>query len=112
MRTTFPRALLFAALGLSALTSPASAAPAEPHGVHKADALQARLDARVAAVDTRLRFVRKEGRVSPAEVARMEKSLDWVRSDSRKYVRRQGFLSAGESASYNRTLNEIERKLG
>jgi hypothetical protein len=112
MRTTYLRSLFVVAVGLSMGAVPAVAAPVRQHATHKADALQTRLIARTSAVDTKLTRARKAGRVSTTEAAQMQKKLAWVRADSAKYVKQQGFLSAGESASYSRTLDEIEAKLG
>lgn len=111
MRTKFSRTLFIAFVGLSAATVPAIAAPTPQHAGHKADVLQTKLTARIGAVEAKLTAARKAGRVSAVNAAQMKKKIDWVRTDSVKYVKQQGFLSAGESASYNRTLGEIEAKL-
>lgn len=112
MLATVSRSVLTAALGLTIATAPAIAAAPQQHAAHKTDALDAKLTARIQAVDVKLTAARKAGRVSAAQATQMRKKLDWVRVDSARYVRKQGFLSAGESASYNRTLDALETKLG
>lgn len=111
MRTTRSRTLLTAALGFSVIAVPVVAAPMQRHSVGKADALRAKLAARTDAVDAKLTAARTAGRVSVTDAGRMKKKLGLVRMDSARYVKQQGFLSAGESASYNRILDEIEAKL-
>jgi len=112
MRTTLSRNLLAAIVTLSVSAVPAMAAPTQKHTTRKADALQAKLTARTNAVDAKLTEASKAGRVSAADATGMKKKLAWIRKDSAKYAKQQGFLSAGESASYNRTLDEVEAKLG
>ncbi|WP_293977617.1 hypothetical protein [Sphingomonas sp.] len=112
MRMTFSPSFLFVALAMGIVAVPAAARPAQPHAAHRADTLQIKLNDRAKAIHEKLIAIRKAGRVSPAEAAAMTSKLAWVRADSAKYVKQQGFLSAGESASYNRALDEIEKKLG
>ncbi|WP_152608561.1 hypothetical protein [Croceibacterium mercuriale] len=112
MRTILARSLTIAALGLAA--APVLATPAAlpiPQASRHPDALNTTLARRVAAVASQVQAARAAGRVSQAEAARLNGKIAWVRTDSARHVREQGFLSAGESASYNRSLDEVERKL-
>jgi hypothetical protein len=94
---------------LSGIAAPALAAPA-PQAAH-VDQLNARLLTRAADVEARLATATRARRVTPAQATALRKKIDWVRKDSAKYVKQQGFLSAGEAASYDRTLGEVEAKL-
>ncbi len=102
-------ALMIAALCLPAL----ACAPAteRQEASPRTDALNAALTARTATVGKKLAAAQESGAVTPAEAARLQERLTWVETDSARYVQEQGFLSAGESASYNRALDEIEASL-
>ncbi|MGF7154740.1 hypothetical protein [Novosphingobium gossypii] len=112
MPTFLPARLVAVAFGLSIVPSPVLAASNHLHpSAHKTDALQSRLSARLHTIEGKLSAARKAGRIGPAKTAQLSKKLAWVRADAAKYGKEQGFLSAGESASYNRALDEVERTL-
>jgi hypothetical protein len=112
MRLTVPRPLIATVLGLSVMAAPAMASPVRHAAASPPDALRIALARRTDRVEARLTAARAAGRVSVAGAATMRERIGWVRVDSAKLSKRQGFLSAGESASYHRALDDIERRLG
>jgi len=99
-------------LGVSTLCVAPPALAAQAHHQARADALNTKLSARIATIDAKLAGAARKKQVTPTQLAAMRKKIAWVRKDAAKYVKEQGFLSAGEAASYNRSLDEIEAKLG
>ena len=71
---------------------------------HEADALKAR----VATVETRVAEGRRSGKVSRAQASRLDRQVAQVRMSMTKVNRKQGFVSAAELATYNRTLGQVD----
>ncbi|WP_372393147.1 hypothetical protein ACCQ05_05365 [Xanthomonas sp. NCPPB 3582] len=55
---------------------------------------------------------RKSGAIAPARAKKLTAHLAAVATEVPRLVRQQGFLSAAERASYERTLKEAEQSLG
>lgn len=108
MRLLDLSASTIAGLGLSAV---AVTACTQQSTVAQVDVLAGALEARTNVLVADLLAAQQAGRVSPTEGAEIRQKLSGVQADSGRYVREQGFLSAGESASYNRALDEVERRL-
>ena len=100
---------------MASLASPGSAGlatTAQHHRSHSKDVLREKLGTRVAVVEAKFKAAQKAKLVPAAQARQIAGRIAWIRKDAARNIRLQGFLSAGESASYNRTLDEIENKLG
>ncbi|WP_161960153.1 hypothetical protein [Xanthomonas arboricola] len=102
---------LAACFAVFAATIPVNLALAGQPVSHAPDPLHARVSARYQAIKAKLAEARKAGTLSGAEAAGIEKKLNWVRTDSATRAKQQGFISAGESASYNRALDDAEQMI-
>lgn len=98
-------------IGVFAGMSSVNVARAQQRASHAPDPLHAKVLARYEAINASLAEARKAGKLSNAQAAEIEKKLSWVRTDSATRAKQQGFVSAGESASYNRTLDEAEQAI-
>lgn len=111
-------ALLFAAL------TPLMGAAAPPHdlpscdlnaqhalqapvGGEMKDERQAHIVMRTDALRADIGNARKSGDLSQSEAEAIFRRLDRIQNEAAAFVREQGFLSAGERASYDRELDEI-----
>ncbi len=102
---------ILAAVAFATIATPAAAQPVQRHPAHMTDPLAAKLDARIRATETRIAAARKADRISAAKATGLSGKVASIRTDAARNVKAQGFLSAGESASYNRTLDGIEALL-
>lgn len=75
------------------------------------DPLASKLDPRIRATETRIGTARKADQNSAAKATGLSSRVASIRADAARNVKAQGFLSAGESASYNRTLDGMEARL-
>ena len=66
------------------------------------------LRGRIATADVRITTAQRNRAITPARAATLRRQITQVQSDMARRVRQQGFVSAGELASYNRTLGEID----
>ncbi|MET0249672.1 MAG: hypothetical protein ABW164_08080 [Sphingobium sp.] len=111
MISNFSR-VLTAILIFAASTMPAGATIKPPaHGTHKTDTLHSRLIMRIDAAEAKVKVAHKAGGLSATKAGQLRKQLAKIRVEAAGCAKQQGFLSAGESASYHRMLDDIERKI-
>ena len=77
---------------------------AREHEGHEADALKTR----IATVQARIAEGRRSGKVSRVRASRLDRQVAQVRSSMTSLNRKQGFVSAAELATYNRTLGGVD----
>lgn len=70
--------------------------PRQAHVLRRANILQADLG-----------NAKKAGRLRQADADRLYKRVEAVKAGADRYTRQQGFLSAGEVASYDRALDAL-----
>lgn len=112
MPSTLPRTLLVAALGLSITTAPALAVPVAQSGsqAQRVDNARAVADlrARLAATEKRIADGLHGGKITRARATTLRQQVGDTRTSMERLGRQQGFVSAAELASYNRTLGMID----
>lgn len=99
-------------LSMAATATVSTAATAQAHGVqaarahsgHEADALKTR----VATVQARIAEGRRGGKVSRVQASRLDRQVAQVRTNMTRMNSRQGFISAAELATYNRSLGGVD----
>lgn len=99
-------------LSMGAMATVSTAAAAQAHGVqaarahngHEADALKTR----IATVQARIAEGRRSGKVSRVRASRLDRQVVQVRMGMTRLNREQGFVSAAELATYNRTLGRVD----
>jgi hypothetical protein len=100
------------ALSICALTAVPTIASAQGGNVQAARAENARetnaLKTRIETVRARITEARHSGKVTGARAARLGRQVAKVQSSMTRLNRSQGFVSAAELASYNRTLGEVD----
>src|SRR6187551_2051747 len=96
---------------LLAQTSPAATTQAAAPAPTK-DALLQRLTARAESLSAQITTAEKSGHLSHAESTVLSTKVTQVVKKARADHANQGFLSAGESASYMRELDQIQSTLG
>ncbi|WP_230482744.1 hypothetical protein [Sphingomonas sp. Leaf21] len=74
--------------------------PRQAHIAMRADILQADIG-----------NARKARRLSQAETQKLWNTVARIRRDADRFVRKQGFLSAGETASYDRALDMVAARM-
>lgn len=105
-----------APIAVLAQTSPAPSgpmtqAPAAASAPSK-DALLQRLTARAESLSAQITTAEKSGHLSHPESATLSTQVTQVVKKARADHQTQGFLSAGESASYMRELDQVQSTLG
>lgn len=93
-----------AAVPATAIAQTHSIQAAHARNGQAADALKAR----IATVQTRVAEGRRSGKVSRAQASRLERQVTQVRTSMTRLNRKQGFVSAAELATYNRTLGQVD----
>lgn len=115
MSTTFSRTLLAATFGLSIVTAPAVAMPLQQHGTQAErasnDSAAADLRARIGTTEKRITEAENGGKITPTRAAALRRQLAQTQASMIRLSRQQGFVSAAELASYNRTLGAIDIEL-
>lgn len=100
------------ALSISAMIVTPTIAIAKGGNVQAARAENARetnaLKTRIETVRIRIAEGRHSGKVTRARAARLDRQVAKVQSSMTRLNRSQGFVSAAELASYNRTLGEVD----
>lgn len=71
------------------------------------DPRQAHISARANVLEADLGAARKAGNLTKAQVARLFKQVETIRRGTDIFVKKQGFLSAAERASYERDLDAV-----
>lgn len=103
------------ALGISVASMGASGAATQQHGMQaqRSDNLRAtqNLRARISATTKRISEGKRSGAVPHAGAAVLQRQVAQTQASMGRLSRRQGFVSAGELASYNRTLGAIDVEL-
>lgn len=82
-----------------------------PTGGQIKDPRQAHISMRVNILQADIGNARKARRISAANADRWFRQLSAIRAQSDRLVRKQGFLSAAERASYDRTLDAVALQL-
>jgi hypothetical protein len=100
-----------AALAQTPPTSSGAATQATTPAPSK-DALLQRLTARAESLSAQINTVEKSGHLSHAESTALSTKIIQVVKKARADHASQGFLSAGESASYMRELDQVQSTLG
>ncbi len=103
-----------APIAVLAQTSPATsdATAQAPAAAPSKDALLQRLTARAESLSAQIATAEKSGHLSHPESATLSTKVTQVVKKARADHANQGFLSAGESASYMRELDQIQSTLG
>lgn len=86
---------------------PAQRALAAPTGGAIKDPRQAHISMRGNILQADIGSARKARRITQAQARRLFARVETVRRDTDRFVRKQGFLSAAERASYDRELDEV-----
>lgn len=115
MSTTFSRTLLATVFGLSIATAPAVAMPLQQHGTQAQraanDRAAADVRARIDTTEKRITEAQNGGAITPAQAAALRRQMAQPQASMVRLSRQQGFVSAAELASYNRTLGAIDIEL-
>lgn len=115
MRSTSLSPFVAAALGLSVVAMPAVASPAVQNGTRAQRATNERattnLEARIDATEERIAEGRRGGAITRARAVVLSRQVAQTKSSMTRLSRQQGFVSAAELASYNRTLGQIDVEL-
>lgn len=82
-----------------------------PTGGTIRDTRQAHLAMRANILQADIGNARKARRLSQAEAQKLWQSVERVRRDADGFVAKQGFLSAGETASYDRALDMVAARV-
>jgi hypothetical protein len=107
---TFMLSLFAASVAVTAIPAQAQYNSTRAQRVENADR-RADLKDRIADLDARIVAAQGAGDLDRREALSLRRQLSQMRRYFIKSVRSQGFMSAGESASYARTLDDIEAKL-
>jgi len=106
------RTLLPAIALLSASIASLSAATAQTQDLRTARAKNASdtdaLRTRITTVQARVVEGRRSGKVSRTRATRLNRQVAQVQTSMTRLNKQQGFVSAAELASYNRTLGEVD----
>ncbi|WP_462381407.1 hypothetical protein [Pseudomonas sp. Marseille-QA0892] len=118
MKTAIPL-LLTALMPFAAIAAPRHDLPScdlkaqqalqAPAGGPLEDERQAHIAMRADALRADIDKARESGRLSQSEADAFVQRVGRIRSEAAAFVQEQGFLSAGERASYDRELDEIVR---
>ncbi len=107
-------ALFLAAAAMVASLAPGGAS-AQRHGTQAQRALNAEdradLLERIRSMETRINAARADGMLTRTKASILQRKLVTTRQSYQNVTRSQHFLSAAESASYNRTLDHIDAQL-
>ena len=82
-----------------------------PTGGKVRDPRQAHVAMRANILEADIGNARKARRLSQAEAQALWHDVEQVRRDADRFVARQGFLSAGETASHDRALDRVAVRL-
>jgi len=82
-----------------------------PTGGTIRDSRQAHLSMRANILQADIGNARKARRLTQPQAQTLWKEVDRVRRDADHFVAKQGFLSAGEAASYDRALDMVAMKI-
>ncbi len=101
-------AALVTALVPSGASAQHNATPAQRalNAEDRADLLE-----RIHSMETRINAARVNGTLTRTKAAVLQRKLVTTRQSYQKVTRSQRFLSAAESASYNRTLDNVDAQL-
>jgi len=112
MPTSFSRTLLAVTFGPAVVTTPTVAVSAQQHGAQAQQASNARassdLRARIGTTGERITKAQRSGAITSARAAALQRQVGQTQSSMNRPTRQQGFVSAAEWASYNRTLGAID----
>ncbi|MGU3389260.1 hypothetical protein [Sphingomonas sp. M1A8_2b] len=125
MRSLVPVAFLFTAVSFSAVGAGAHAPQSQypscdltaqhalksPTGGSITDARQAHISMRANILEADLGTARKARRLTQSETERLFKRVENVRHATNRFVKKQGFLSAAERASYDRELDAVAMRI-
>ncbi|TCP77424.1 hypothetical protein C8J31_12420 [Rhizobium sp. PP-CC-2G-626] len=115
MPISFSRALFAITFGLAVVTTSTFAAAAQQHGTQAQrasnDRATADLRTRIGTTEERITEARRGGAITSARAATLRRKVEQTQASMDQLSRQQGFVSAGELASYNRTLGEIDIEL-
>lgn len=75
------------------------------------DPRQAHISVRANVLQADLSSARKARRLTQADTDRLYKRVQTVRSGADRYTKKQGFLSAGEVASYDSELDAVAARI-
>lgn len=75
------------------------------------DLRQAHVSVRANVLQADLGSARKARRLTQADTDRLYKRVQAVRTGADRYTKKQGFLSAGEVASYDRELDAVAMRI-
>ncbi len=104
----------FAAVGAMGLMTP-SIAVAQHGATHTERAENTRatkaLGARITATEARVRTAQSTGKITRARATTLQRQIAQSRRSMTQLGKQQGFVSAAELASYNRTLGTIDTEL-
>ncbi|WP_267432807.1 hypothetical protein [Sphingomonas sp. GM_Shp_1] len=90
---------------------------AQQHHLHAAtggairDSRQAHLSMRANILQADIGNARKARRLTQPQARTLWNEVDRIRRDADRFVAKQGFLSAGEAASYDRALDVVAMRL-
>lgn len=82
-----------------------------PTGGAIRDSRQAHIAMRANILQADIGNARKARRLSQAEAQALWQRVERVRGDTNRFVAKQGFLSAGETASYDRALDMVAARV-
>jgi len=115
MPTSFSRTLLAVTFGLAVVTTPTVAVSAQQHGTkaQRASNIHAPADlrARIGTTGERITEAQRGGAITSARAATLRRQVGQTQASMNSLSRQQGFVSAAELASYNRTLGAIDVEL-
>ena len=120
MKSVFAVALAFASVGADAQPSkqdypscdlPAQHAVKSDVGGSIKDAGQAHISMRANILEADLSTARRARILTELHAERLFKRVETVRRATDGFVRKQGFLSAGERASYDRELDAVAMRI-
>lgn len=103
------------ALSISAMTIASSSAVAQTRNSQAARAQNTRatdkLEARIPLAQDRISAGRRSGKLTRARAGQLNGQISQLQASMTRLNRKQGFVSAAELASYNRTLEAIDAEL-
>jgi len=115
MPTSFSRTLLAVTFGLAVVTTPTVAVSAQQHGTQAQrtsnERATANLRARIGTTGERITEAQRGGAITSARAATLRRQVGQTQASMNSLSRQQGFVSAAELASYNRTLGAVDVEL-
>ncbi|KAB0523737.1 hypothetical protein FHR59_001705 [Xanthomonas arboricola] len=115
MPTPFSRTLFSVAFGLAVVTTSTAAVAAQQYGTQPQresnDRATADLRTRIGATGERIEEALRGGAITSVRATTLQRQVEQTQASMDRLSRQQGFVSAGELASYNRTLSAIDVEL-